>query len=62
MLPPGHQLQRALAEGARGGSKPATLPKAYWAWDEIVEMNKGGYWPVDAEHQPAVRRSPRRST
>jgi len=21
------------------------LPKAYWAWDEIVEMNKGGYWP-----------------
>jgi len=26
-------------------SKAATLPKAYWAWDEIVEMNKGGYWP-----------------
>jgi alanine-glyoxylate transaminase/serine-glyoxylate transaminase/serine-pyruvate transaminase len=21
------------------------LPKAFWAWDEIVEMNRGGYWP-----------------
>jgi len=21
------------------------LPKAFWAWDEIVEMNRNGYWP-----------------
>ena len=21
------------------------LPRAFWAWDEIVEMNKTGYWP-----------------
>ena len=21
------------------------LPRSFWAWDEIVEMNKGGYWP-----------------
>ncbi len=26
-------------------SKSARLPKAFWAWDEIVEMNAGGYWP-----------------
>ena len=26
-------------------SKAAKCRKAYWAWDEIVEMNKGGYWP-----------------
>ena len=26
-------------------SKTAKLPKAFWAWDEIVEMNKDGYWP-----------------
>jgi alanine-glyoxylate transaminase/serine-glyoxylate transaminase/serine-pyruvate transaminase len=26
-------------------SKSARLPKAFWAWDEIIEMNKGGYWP-----------------
>ena len=21
------------------------LPKSFWAWDEIVEMNRSGYWP-----------------
>jgi alanine-glyoxylate transaminase/serine-glyoxylate transaminase/serine-pyruvate transaminase len=21
------------------------LPRSFWAWDEIVEMNKDGYWP-----------------
>ncbi len=25
--------------------KTATLPHAFWAWDEIIEMNKDGYWP-----------------
>jgi alanine-glyoxylate transaminase / serine-glyoxylate transaminase / serine-pyruvate transaminase len=40
----GHQLQRAVAEGA-GGIEAGALPKAFWAWDEIVEMNKDGYWP-----------------
>ena len=23
----------------------ARLPRAFWAWDEIVEMNKDGCWP-----------------
>lgn len=21
------------------------MPRAFWGWDEIIEMNKGGYWP-----------------
>jgi alanine-glyoxylate transaminase / serine-glyoxylate transaminase / serine-pyruvate transaminase len=44
MLPPGIGFN-ALSPRALEVSKGATLPKAYWAWDEIVEMNKTGYWP-----------------
>jgi len=44
MLPPGISFN-ALSPKALAVSRTATLPKAYWAWDEIVEMNKGGYWP-----------------
>ena len=44
MLPPGISFN-ALSPKAIEASKLAKLPKAYWAWDEIVDMNKGGYWP-----------------
>jgi len=44
MMPPGISFN-AISAKAIEASKAATLPKAYWAWDEIVEMNKGGYWP-----------------
>jgi len=44
MLPPGISFN-ALSPKALEASKSARLPKAFWAWDEIVEMNKGGYWP-----------------
>jgi alanine-glyoxylate transaminase / serine-glyoxylate transaminase / serine-pyruvate transaminase len=44
MLPPGISFN-ALSPKALAASKSAALPKAYWAWDEIVEANKGGYWP-----------------
>ena len=44
MMPPGISFN-ALSPKAIEASKAAKLPKAYWAWDEIVEMNKGGYWP-----------------
>ena len=44
MLPPGISFN-ALSPKAIEVSKSARLPKAFWAWDEIVEMNKGGYWP-----------------
>jgi alanine-glyoxylate transaminase/serine-glyoxylate transaminase/serine-pyruvate transaminase len=44
MLPPGISFN-ALSPRALEASKSAKLPKAFWAWDEIVELNKGGYWP-----------------
>ncbi len=44
MLPPGISFN-ALSPKALEASKTATLPRAFWAWDEIVEMNKTGYWP-----------------
>ena len=44
MLPPGISFN-ALSPRALEASKTATLPKSFWAWDEIVEMNKDGYWP-----------------
>ena len=44
MLPPGISFN-ALSTKAIEASKKATLPKAFWAWDEIIEMNKTGYWP-----------------
>ncbi len=45
MLPPGISFN-ALSPKAIEAARTARLPKAFWAWDEIVEMNKGGYWPV----------------
>ena len=44
MLPPGISFN-ALSPKAIEASKTSKLPKAFWAWDEIVEMNKSGYWP-----------------
>jgi alanine-glyoxylate transaminase / serine-glyoxylate transaminase / serine-pyruvate transaminase len=44
MLPPGISFN-ALSPRALEASKSAKLPKSFWAWDEIVEMNKSGYWP-----------------
>lgn len=44
MLPPGIGFN-AISPKAVEASKTARLPKAFWAWDEIVEMNRSGYWP-----------------
>ena len=44
MLPPGISFN-AVSAKAIEASKKATLPKAFWAWDEIIDMNKTGYWP-----------------
>ncbi|WP_418319998.1 pyridoxal-phosphate-dependent aminotransferase family protein [Piscinibacter sakaiensis] len=44
MLPPGISFN-ALSPKAIEAGNTAKLPKAFWAWDEIVEMNKTGYWP-----------------
>lgn len=44
MLPPGISFN-ALSPKAIEVSKSAKLPKAFWAWDEMLEMNKTGYFP-----------------
>jgi alanine-glyoxylate transaminase/serine-glyoxylate transaminase/serine-pyruvate transaminase len=44
MLPPGLGFN-ALSPRAIEASRSAKLPKSYWAWDEIVEMNRSGYFP-----------------
>ena len=38
MLPPGLSFN-AVSPKARAASKHATLPRAYWGWDEIIESN-----------------------
>lgn len=44
MLPPGISFN-ALSDNAIAASKTSNLPKSFWAWDEILEANKNGYWP-----------------
>ena len=45
MLPPGLGFN-AISTKAIEASKTARLPRAFWAWDEILESNKNGYWPT----------------
>jgi alanine-glyoxylate transaminase / serine-glyoxylate transaminase / serine-pyruvate transaminase len=44
MLPPGISFN-ALSPKAIDASKGAKLPKSFWAWDEMIEMNSSGYFP-----------------
>jgi alanine-glyoxylate transaminase / serine-glyoxylate transaminase / serine-pyruvate transaminase len=44
MMPPGMSFN-ALSERAIEASKSARLPRSYFAWDEILDLNKTGYWP-----------------
>jgi len=44
MLPPGISFN-AVSQKAIAASKSARLPKAFWDWTDIIEMNQSGYWP-----------------
>ena len=44
MLPPGISFN-ALSPKAIAASAKASLPKSFWAWDEMIEMNQSGYFP-----------------
>jgi len=44
MLPPGLGFN-ALSPKAIEVSKKSTVPKSFWAWDEMIEFNKTGYFP-----------------
>jgi alanine-glyoxylate transaminase/serine-glyoxylate transaminase/serine-pyruvate transaminase len=45
MLPPGLGFN-AISVKAIEASKTAKSPKAFLAWDDILEANKTGYWPT----------------
>jgi alanine-glyoxylate transaminase/serine-glyoxylate transaminase/serine-pyruvate transaminase len=44
MLPAGLSFN-AVSPKALDAAKAARLPRAFWAWDEIIPMNRSGYWP-----------------
>jgi alanine-glyoxylate transaminase/serine-glyoxylate transaminase/serine-pyruvate transaminase len=44
MLPPGLGFN-AISPKARAAAAKATLPRAYWAWDEMLAFNPSGYFP-----------------
>jgi alanine-glyoxylate transaminase/serine-glyoxylate transaminase/serine-pyruvate transaminase len=45
MMPPGLGFN-VLSDKAINASHHSNIPKAYWAWDEIIEANKTGYFPT----------------
>ncbi|HKT95072.1 MAG TPA: aminotransferase class V-fold PLP-dependent enzyme [Paraburkholderia sp.] len=44
MLPPGISFN-AVSQKALDASREAKLPRAFWSWGEVIEMNQQGYWP-----------------
>jgi alanine-glyoxylate transaminase/serine-glyoxylate transaminase/serine-pyruvate transaminase len=44
MLPPGLSFI-AVSDKALAASRTARLPRSYFAWDEIIAMNRQGYFP-----------------
>jgi alanine-glyoxylate transaminase/serine-glyoxylate transaminase/serine-pyruvate transaminase len=44
MLPPGMSFN-ALSDRALAASKNAKLPKSFWSWDDMLIMNKQGFFP-----------------
>ena len=44
MLPPGMSFH-AVSDKALEAAKKSKLPKSFWAWDEMIAMNKNGFFP-----------------
>ena len=44
MLPPGMSFN-AVSDKALAANKTSTLTKSFWAWDEMIAMNKVGFFP-----------------
>ena len=44
MLPPGMSFN-AISDKALAANKTSTLTKSFWAWDEMLTMNKVGFFP-----------------
>jgi alanine-glyoxylate transaminase/serine-glyoxylate transaminase/serine-pyruvate transaminase len=44
MLPPGMSFN-AVSDKALAASKSSTLPKSFWSWEDMLNMNKIGFFP-----------------
>jgi alanine-glyoxylate transaminase/serine-glyoxylate transaminase/serine-pyruvate transaminase len=44
MLPPGLSFN-AVSDKALAANKTSKLPKSFWAWDEMIAMNRAGFFP-----------------
>jgi alanine-glyoxylate transaminase/serine-glyoxylate transaminase/serine-pyruvate transaminase len=44
MLPPGMSFN-AISDKALAAAKTSKLPKSFWGWDEMITMNKIGFFP-----------------
>src|SRR6266851_3887222 len=44
MLPPGMSFN-AVSDKALAASKTSKLTKSFWAWDDMINMNKKGFFP-----------------
>src|SRR4029453_1182002 len=44
MLPPGMSFN-AVSDKALAAAKTSALPKSFWAWDDMLNMNKIGFFP-----------------
>ncbi len=44
MLPPGLAFN-AVSAKALAASRTAKMPRSYWAWDEMLDANRTGYFP-----------------
>jgi alanine-glyoxylate transaminase/serine-glyoxylate transaminase/serine-pyruvate transaminase len=44
MLPPGMSFN-AVSDKALAAAKNSALPKSFWAWDDMINMNKIGFFP-----------------
>jgi alanine-glyoxylate transaminase / serine-glyoxylate transaminase / serine-pyruvate transaminase len=44
MLPPGMSFN-AISDKAIAASKNSQLPKSFWSWDDMLNMNKIGFFP-----------------
>jgi alanine-glyoxylate transaminase/serine-glyoxylate transaminase/serine-pyruvate transaminase len=44
MLPPGMSFN-AISDKALAANKTSKLPKSFFAWDDMLALNKQGFWP-----------------
>ncbi len=44
MLPPGMSFN-AVSDKALAASKTSALPKSFWSWEDMINMNKIGFFP-----------------